>query len=139
MAEYDPLRYLELLDDYTSRETARVRRNVGIVSAVVLATELFDAPLDRLSVASVPILAGHERTALVIAAVLLAYWSTLFLARYRADHGRRAERLRIAADVAAPLQNRLAELERTVSEQPALVGVYNSEIAELKRFFEKYA
>src|SRR5690554_701522 len=49
-AEYDPLRYLDLLEEYTSSETVRVRRNLSTVAFVVIIVHLFQAPLDKLEI-----------------------------------------------------------------------------------------
>lgn len=138
MSEYDPLRYLELLEDYTSRETSRVRRNVSVLAFAIMLVQMLGVPLDRLSIGGVPIAAGHELIVTVVATLLLLYWSALFCIRYLADNGRRAERVRILDEAAEMVRDRKAELEMKAAQSESMRVHYASELAAVKAFLEAY-
>jgi hypothetical protein len=105
--DYDSLRYLDLLEDYTSRETSRVRRNVGVLSIGVVLVQLLDVDLGALQIAGVPIVGDHDLLVTTIIAILLLYWSALFAFRFLADAGRRKERATIAEGAVGPVREQL--------------------------------
>jgi hypothetical protein len=133
---YDPIKYLELLDDHITRETARVRRNVAVLSFGIVLVHLLKVPLDRLALGGVPVAKDHELLATAIAAALLLYWCALFAIRYLVDTRRRAERHAIVADAMSPLRERQKVLRKQVAE-----GAGHAERRELRgydRLFARY-
>ena len=136
--QYDPIRYLDLLEDYTSRETIRVRRNLAILSFSIIVVHCFDVSLTKLSIAGIPILEGNERLAVALALLLLTFWTTQFGARHWRDREVRAEHVRLVDELVEPIQRRHDRLSKKVAENEGLEKRYSADISTLKRFIDAY-
>ncbi|GEM_PF-2984517 len=141
---YDPLKYLPLLDDYTSRSADRLRRNASLVAFTVIVIDLFDVSLAGISIAGVPIIAGKECLAGSVAAVVLVFWSVAFAVRYCADVGRRRENIRLFKSIIDPIKRQIQKVEERISGDPhraipashpqnkAVVKAYESQVRRTK-------
>lgn len=130
---HDPLKLLELLDDFQSAETLRARRRLSTFSFIVVLVILLEVPIERLSIAGVPILRGYEQTITWISLALLLYWLVVFLLRFFTDRGRDAERDRIAKDAISEARVRQDALQQRLdvtSNHPH----YQPEFDEIGRF-----
>jgi hypothetical protein len=82
---YDKKQFLDLLLEYRSDESKKARRNVSLIAFVVLSAWFLNLHLSNMTVLGMNISKASEIPVLVVAFVLLVYWSGIFLLAWIQD------------------------------------------------------
>jgi len=117
MVDFNGIEMIKLLEDYTSDEGRRARRNVVIASALVIGFHLVGLPLYRLPYPNAPeVQPEHVTAALWIWFAVIFFLLVMFIIHAVKDRGIYRERRHIA-------ENKLQELEKYHSKanQPDLL------------------
>ena len=138
---YDPVRYLDLLlEEWTSRETLRIRRNLAVLAFAIIMVQFLGVPLGRLSFGEVPILMGKEIIVVSVAGVLLAYWGALFAVRYRGDLGRGRERAKVIKGAVQTFVDRREQIEAQKEKRDdwSFKHTFGAEYDAVSQFLDSY-
>jgi hypothetical protein len=90
--KYDDKQFLDLLQEYKSDETRKARRNVSVIAFVVISAALVNIQLTEVSVLGVNLRGTSPLSVLILATVLLVYWTTMFLLAWSQDNEIQKER-----------------------------------------------
>jgi hypothetical protein len=138
---YNKKQFLDLLIEYRSDEARRARRNVGVTTFAIILGCLLNLHLANMNLFGMNVSSASERTVLVIAFILLIYWSIMFLFTSFQDSKIQEERLRILKDEAPQLLERLKMIEKIKNDHEQQWYIYERDYPdynEVKTSVEAY-
>lgn len=108
---YDKKQFLDLLLEYRSDEAKKARRNVSLIAFVILSAWFLNLHLSNMSVLGMNVSQASEIPVIVVAFVLLVYWSGIFLLAWLQDSEIQKERSVILNEQVTYLVKRLEMIE----------------------------
>lgn len=115
--------FIDLLTEYRSEESRRARRNVNVISFVVLAAWLLDIPLTDVRAFGINLTNRSLCPVLYIALALLGYWTyVLWMTRAR-DREIEKERVQVLIEGIKPLLEKREELRQRRERGEVLAGL----------------
>ncbi len=109
--------FWDLMIPVTTDETTRSRRNLSVLSFVVSSIYLLEKSITDLRVFGLTLEGSNQNTLLVIAACLVAYWLSLFIASASRDAEINKERRFILNKVILGIKTRKDNLEHRYSDK----------------------
>jgi hypothetical protein len=116
---YDHKQFLDLLEDYKSEETKKARRNVSALAFVIVVAWILEVRLTDVRFLSLDISRANEVSVLVIAFVLLAYWTAMFFLAWVRDREIQKERSWYLDSEAGRQKERLKQIEANERQNPS--------------------
>jgi Ca2+/Na+ antiporter len=135
--DYDPRQFLDLLlIEYKSEESRKARRNVSVVSFVVIVLWAAQVPIQKMNVLGVPLAGSSEVILRLVAVCLLVYWILVLIVSWRHDAEIQKERANIIESQMTSFQKRF---EKYDEQRKATDGrTYNPEYGPVKAVVEAY-
>ena len=135
---YDKKQFLDLLLEYRSDESKKARRNVSLIAFVVLFAWFLNLHLSNMTVLGMNISKASEIPVLVVAFVLLVYWSGIFLLAWIQDSEIQKERSLILNEQVTYLLKRLEMIEEARKEKDNFWPMRYPDHSEVRASVEAY-
>jgi len=137
MQRYDEKVFLELLQEYKSDDVRKARRNLSVVSFVVISVWVLGIKLTELKVFGIDLTKSSELNVLLLGLVLTGYWVAMFSLAWRHDREIQKERSVQLIATVSQLNERMAMIEK-IKEKNERSGYVPSDYAEVKSALEAY-
>lgn len=138
MPRYDEKPFLDLLQEYKSDDVRKARRNLSVISFVVISVWLLGIKLTELKVFGVDLTKSSELNVLLLGLALTCYWFTMFSLAWRHDKEIQKERSVLLTATVSQLQDRLAAIEAIKKRNESGSGYVPDDYAEVKSALEVY-
>jgi len=135
---YDKKQFLDLLLEYRSDETKKARRNVSVVAFVILSTWFLNLHLSNMNVLGMNVSPATEIPVLLVATVLLLYWTGMFVLASMQDSEIQKERSLILDDHMAYLITRQAAIEKAQKVPDSYWALSYQDHQEVKAAVDAY-
>jgi hypothetical protein len=135
---YNKKEFIDLLLEYRSDESKKARRNVTVISFVILTAWYLNLHLSNMTLLGMNISKASEVPVLVVAFVLLVYWSSVFLLAWIQDSEIQKERSLILNEQVTYLLKRLEMIEEARKENDNLWPVRYPDHSEVRASVEAY-
>ena len=135
---YDKKQFLDLLLEYRSDEAKKARRNISVVAFMILSVCLLDLHLRDINLFGMNLSEASEIPVLVVASVLLVYWSGMFLLAWLQDSEIQKERSLILDEHVSHLVTRLGLIEKAQKEDKSYWPVLYPDHNEVRASVEAY-
>ena len=135
---YDKKQFLDLLLEYRSDEAKKARRNVSLTAFVILSASFLNLHLSNMSVLGMNVSQASEIPVLVVAFVLLLYWSGIFLLAWIQDSEIQKERSLILDEQMTYLIKRLETIDEERKKQNSLWAMAYPDHNEVRVSVEAY-
>lgn len=139
MQRYDEKTFLDLMHEYKSEDTRKARRNLSVVSFIVISVWVLGIKLTELKVFGADLSRSSESNVLLLGLVLIGYWSVMFSLAWRHDRAIQNERAVALTSTVSQLRERMARIEKIIEEKKARGSSYvPDDYAEVKAGLEAY-
>ncbi|MFA4969815.1 MAG: hypothetical protein WC540_09295 [Sulfuritalea sp.] len=138
MQRYDEKQFLDLLQEYKSDDVRKARRNLSVISFVVISVWVLGIKLTELKVFGVDLTKSSELNVLLLGLALTGYWLVMFSLAWRHDREIQKERSVQITAVVTHLNERLETIEKIKDENKGRSGYVPDDYAEVKTALEIY-
>jgi hypothetical protein len=135
---YDKKQFLDLLLEYRSDEAKKARRNVSLTAFVILSACFLKLHLSNMTVLGMNVSQASEIPVLVVAFVLLVYWSAIFLLAWIQDSEIQKERSLILDEQVTYLIKRLEMIDEARNSPNSIWSLSYPDHIEVRASVEAY-
>jgi len=108
---HDPKQFLDLLQEHKSDETKKARRNLSTICFIIVAAWLLQLRVTDIRVFGTDLSKSAEVSVLLLAAVLVIYWSIMFFLAWNQDREIQKERVLLLSAEVKRFTERYREIE----------------------------
>ncbi|MFA6902887.1 MAG: hypothetical protein WC236_07390 [Gallionellaceae bacterium] len=138
MERYDEKAFLDLMQEYKSEDTRKARRNLSVISFVVISVSVLGIKLNELKILGVDLSRSSELNVLLLGLGLIGYWSVMFSLAWRHDREIQKERTVALTATVAELRERLTKIEQIKEQNAGKSGYVPDDYAEVKSALDTY-